>query len=116
MENSDMEERRKLERFELSAPARIQVEMNGERPEELNLATRDVSSAGAFLYSDTQIPKGTNVRVEFYITMDTMRRIVGEKGKVKVKVKGKVIRVDADGIAIRFDSKYKITALENNNH
>jgi c-di-GMP-binding flagellar brake protein YcgR len=116
MEESDMDERRKLERFDLNAPARIQVELESGRKEELNLTTKDVSSGGAFLYSEERVPEGANVKLEFLISMEALRSLVGEKGRVKVKVNGKVIRVDEDGIAIRFDSKYKITALDSNHY
>ncbi len=50
--------------------------------------------------------------MELLIALDKLPRLVGELGRAKIKVKGTVIRVDADGIAIRFESKYKITALE----
>ncbi len=110
-----MEERRRLERFSLSTPARIQIESYGVRQEKFDLVTRDVSSAGAFLYSTQQIPEGANVRTEFYITLDTLGKTLGEEGKAKVRVKGKVVRVDPDGIAIRFDSRFRITALADNN-
>ncbi len=111
MDASATEERRKLERFDLNAPARVQVELESGRKEELDLTTKDVSSAGAFLYSQERVPEGANLRLEFFISLDALNSLVGEKGRVKVRVNGKVIRVDSDGIAVRFDSKYKMTAL-----
>ena len=110
-----MEERRKLERFLLNTPAWIQIEANGIRQGKLDLVTRDVSSGGAFLYSHQQIPEGANVRTEFYITLDTLEKTLGEEGKAWVRVRGKVIRVDPDGVAIQFDNRYKITALIDKN-
>jgi len=114
-EQSDMEERRKLERFELHAPARILVELGEGKREELDLTTKDVSSGGAFIYSDQPLPEGATVKIELLISLTMLQKLAGEKGRAKVKVKGKVIRVDEDGAAIRFNSKYKITALENGN-
>ncbi len=111
---SDTEERRRLERFDLNAPARLLVELGSGRKEQLDLTTKDMSSAGAFLYSQEQIPEGVNVKLEFFISLETLHSLVGEKGRVKVKVNGKVIRVDTDGIAVRFDNKYKIMALDSN--
>jgi hypothetical protein len=111
VEDSDTDERRRLERFALNAPARVQVELESGRKEELELTTKDLSSDGAYLFSQDQVPQGTSVRLEFLISLDALHNFVGEKGRVKVKVNGKVIRVDSDGIAIRFDSKYKLTAL-----
>lgn len=110
-----MEERRKLERFELNTPARVLLESGRSKKDEYNLTTRDVSSAGAFLYSSQPLPEGASVKMEFLLSLDTLQKLAGDKCRAKVRVKGKVIRSDENGIAIRFESSYKITALENNN-
>jgi hypothetical protein len=107
-----MDERRKLERFDLRAPARIVVEDEGGRMDEFNLTTKDVSSDGAYLYTSQPLPEGATVRMEFLIALDTLRKLTSEKGKARVRVKGKVIRVDENGAAIRFESKYKITGVD----
>jgi hypothetical protein len=109
-----MEERRKLERFELNAPARVLLESGRCKKDEYNLTTRDVSSDGAFLYSTQPLPKGARVKMELLISLDALQKLEREKGRAKVRVKGKVVRSDWDGIAIRFESGYKITALEDN--
>lgn len=110
-----MEERRKLERFELNVPARVLTESAGKEKDEYDLTTRDLSSGGAFLFSSQPLPEGASVRMEFLISLDALEKLAGDKGRAKVRVKGQVIRSDSDGMAIRFDSKYKITALDNNN-
>lgn len=107
-----MEERRKLERFELNTPARIFVESAHHEKVTYELTTRDVSSAGAFLYSPQPLREGVSVRMEFLISLEALERIAGDEGRARVRVKGQVIRSDSNGIAIRFDSKYKITALD----
>lgn len=106
-----MEERRKLERFELITPAHVLIESAIHRREKYDLRTRDISSAGAFLISSQPIAEGTDVRMEFVLSLDMLQKLSGEKGRARVRVKGKVIRSDPDGIAIQFDSNYKITAL-----
>jgi hypothetical protein len=53
--------------------------------------------------------------MEFLIPLNALEKIAGDNGRAKVRVKGQVIRSCSDGIAIRFDSKYRITALENDN-
>lgn len=110
-----MEERRKLERFDLLTPVQILVETGANRRVTYHLTTRDVSSAGAYLFSPQPIPEGTNVKMELYLSLDTLQKVVGERGKAKVRVKGKVVRSDPAGIAIRFDSNYRITSLGSNN-
>ena len=111
-----MEERRKLERFELNAPAKVIVQTKGDTKEELHLTTKDVSSGGAFLFASQPLAEGASVKMEFLISLDMLQELAGEKKAAKIKVKGRVIRVDAEGIAIQFDNTYKITALENGNN
>jgi len=106
-----MDDRRKLERFGLSALARLLVE-SGDTKRRCSLTTRDVSSDGAFLYSSSPLPHGAKVRMEFDISLDAPDKMAGEKEKARVKVRGRVIRSDSNGVAIRFESRYKITALE----
>jgi hypothetical protein len=110
-----MEERRRLERFELNAPAKVIVQTKAGTKEALDLRTKDVSSGGAFLFSSQPLAAGASVKMELLISLDMLQKLAGEKKAAKIKVKGMVIRVDAEGVAIRFDSAYKISAIENGN-
>ena len=109
-----MEERRKLERFELTAPASVLIQSLSEKREHLELTTRDISSAGAFLFSSRLIPEGSCVKIELMIALDARHEVSGGNNRAKVRVKGKVLRSDSSGIAIRFDGNYKITSLATN--
>lgn len=112
-----MEERRTLQRFDLQAPTRVEVELEGGKRDVLSLATRDISSAGAFIATNQPLTAGMHVRLEMLLSLDMLKRFVGEGGKAKVRVKGKVIRSDSNGMAILFDSKYKILGGNGvNNH
>jgi hypothetical protein len=106
-----MAERRRLERFELKAPARVLVELDSSQRVELELLTKNLSSDGAYLISAEPLPEGASVRVELVLALDALRKIAGDKGQAKVRIRGRVIRVDGSGAAIRFASRYKITAL-----
>ena len=108
-----MAERRRLERFELTAPARLIVESEGREKAQLDLTTKDISSAGAYLYCAQPPVEGAMVKMELLISLDKLSKLAGSKGRAKIKVRGMVVRVDVDGIAIRFESKYNITALDN---
>jgi hypothetical protein len=113
MEKRAMAERRRLERFQLSAPARLIIESHGDENSRLNLTTKDVSSGGAFLYCAQPLGEGARVKMELRISRESLSRLVeGDKGTAKIEVKGEVVRVDPDGIAIRFESRYMITALD----
>jgi hypothetical protein len=105
-------ERRRLERFFLCAPARVLLPSRDRNRKEYNLTTRDLSSDGAFLYSSQPIPEGVKVDTELLIFPETLQKLAGGSGRVRVRVKGKVIRSDSKGIAVRFESGFKITALD----
>ena len=49
--------------------------------------------------------------MEFMLALDLPNKLPGEESRARVRVKGKIIRSDPDGIAVRFESKYKITSL-----
>jgi c-di-GMP-binding flagellar brake protein YcgR len=110
MNEVDMNERRKLERFELAGPARILLRV-GKSRSEISLTTRDVSSGGAFLFSSHAIPTGTDIKMEFMLALELSNKLIGEESRARVRVKGKIIRSDPTGIAVRFESNYKITSL-----
>ncbi len=104
------EERRRLERFDLQAPARIEIQVEPGRKDVVTLTTRDISSMGAFVRTAEPLEEGRSVKLELLLSMDLLRRFVGEKGKAKIRVRGTVVRADREGMAIAFDSRYKISA------
>jgi hypothetical protein len=110
-ENEKME-RRRLERFFLRAPARVLLPSREKKRKEYNLTTRDLSSDGAFLYSSQPIPEGAMVDTELLITPETLEKLTGGIGRLRVRVKGKVIRSDSNGFAVRFESSFKFMALD----
>jgi hypothetical protein len=111
-----MVEKRRLERFDLTAPARVTVEPKSGEKKHLNLTTKNISSSGAYLYCPQHFPKGSRVKMELLISVAALKKATGDNGRAKIKVQGSIIRVDPDGIVVRFESKYKITALESGYH
>jgi hypothetical protein len=104
-----MEDRRKLERFELRFPALVVVESQNGEEVVRDLTTKDVSADGAYLLSSSLLPEGALVRMEFMLAMNSISKSAKENGRARVRVTGRVIRVDDNGIAIRFGNRYKIT-------
>jgi hypothetical protein len=104
------EDRRRLQRFDLQASTLIEVQQEGGRHGVLSFITRDISSMGAFIETAQPLPEGAPVRLELMLPLDLPKRVVGEESRAKVKVRGKVIRAEEDGMAIQFDRKFKIVA------
>jgi c-di-GMP-binding flagellar brake protein YcgR len=102
-----MSERRSLLRFDIQAPAKIVFEREKGKRETVSLVTKDISSSGAFVVTQEPLSTGMSVKLELLLSLGALQRMVGEEGKAKVQVRGKVIRIDDSGMAIQFDSRYK---------
>jgi hypothetical protein len=104
------EDRRRLQRFDLQASTLIEVQQEGGRHGVMSFMTRDISCMGAFIETAQPLPEGAPVRLELMLPVELPKRVVGEESRAKVKVRGKVIRAEEDGMAIQFDRKFKIVA------
>jgi hypothetical protein len=101
-EDKKIHDRRILQRFNLRLEA-VLKELH-ERERALELYTRDISSDGAFFYTDSPLPVDSNVELTLFLPP-------GDPKKSKIKVDGKVIRTEPNGIAVRFDSRYTFTPV-----
>ena len=106
-----MGDRRHLERFNLSVPARLVVNNSRRMKEVYKTNTCNISSGGAFFKTNQTLPEGTKVELDFVIPVDRLQLTPGVSSFVKVT--GKVIRSDLEGIAICFDSNYEIMPFRN---
>ena len=104
------EERRKLERFDLKAPTKIEVPIEDGRKDVISLVTRDVSCMGAYLQTTQPLSEGLTVKLELLLSLDQLRKLSGAAGNARIKVRGKVIRSDPEGMAIAFDTRFHILA------
>jgi hypothetical protein len=96
-------ERRKLERFDLRLPAKIErlSLIKGMH----NLLTRNISSGGAFLETTKHLPENSRINVDLVVPTGVL-----------LKITGAVLRSEPSGIAVRFDNEYQLTPLQKNIH
>ena len=107
-----MQYKRKLERFGLKAPAQIiPIDSNREKS-TFDLVTSNICAGGAFFYTSYSIPEGTQVDVAVVLPLDKLEILKDSSKQVHLKISGKVVRTEADGIAVRFDKNYRISQLE----
>ena len=104
-----IEEKRKLERFALQAPTIVEAQRQSGSNVVLNLVTRDISSAGAFVPTTDPLEEGEFVRMEMFLSLETLRSILGTNSRVIVHVKGRVVRSDDLGMAIAFEGRHRIS-------
>ena len=103
-----MNERRKLERFDLRVPAKVKVVGQDQGEEPVHLMTKNICAGGAFFHTRDPLPRGAKVVID--LMLDRGLRD-GECIQAHIKVSGAVLRSDAAGMAICFDKSYKIVPL-----
>lgn len=101
-------ERRKLERFDLSIPAKIRFAVTGRKQEEIGLTTINICSGGAFFKTTQPLPVGTKVDVDLTLPLDTLKNIKDIKKKLSINVSGKVLHIEPTGMGVGFDAKYQL--------
>ena len=107
-----MENKRRIERYELDAPARIVMKADGHEMVVVDSETRDISAGGAFFRTDRDIAEGARISAEVVITIDKFKELTGADSRFKLKVSGTVVRCIAGGIAVRFDRNYEMVHTE----
>lgn len=103
-----MEEKRKLERFDLKVPARIEGVGNRRDKDILDLITSDICAGGAFFHTDQPLPEGTKVRIDLVLPLAGLRRLLSDYDHAHIKVTGTVLRKEPSGMAICFNRDYLI--------
>jgi len=96
-----------LERFELQAFATIEARVPGREAEVLYLQTRDISSGGAYFLGAALLPQGTRTRLHIHLPLHGVPAAQEEQG-AQLNISGTVLRSDQQGMAIRFDRKFKL--------
>jgi hypothetical protein len=105
-----MEERRKLERFDLTLPTTVEIldPKPGVSRTSFEYLTRDVSSGGAFLLTGHPLPIGTHVVADMVLKAENLRR---SSGYPQVKAFGYVIRTEVTGMAVCFNGRCRFAPL-----
>ncbi len=101
------EERRREERYPLATNALLQVYVE-DHVEQHEMSTRDISSGGAFFFTSRLLPIGAEVRVTLHLWIEGLRAI-GQQSNVRLDVGGRVVRSEADGIAVGFGKDYTLS-------
>jgi len=100
-----MAENRSLERFELGLEAFVSVSDDSDRPDSLAMQTRDISSSGVYLLTESPLPVGTKVKVDMILSLEELKKV---GGSALIKASGEVLRAESSGMAISFDRNSKI--------
>lgn len=102
--------KREMERFSLELPAKISVVGGKEESSSLEATTTDISAGGAFFHTDCPFPVGTEMHFDLVLSLDELKKLEGKRASIKLK--GAVVRVSEEGMAIAFNEKYEIAPLD----
>ena len=103
-----MEERRSLERFDLHIPATIELLITRQEKELIRLLTKNVCSGGAYFYTTKPLPESTPVKIDLVLPLDKLKTLKDKWKHALIKVTGKVLRSEPEGMAVCFDDDYQI--------
>jgi len=102
-------DKRKMDRYDLNVSAFVSPRTITEPGtwEGLKLKTKNICSGGAFLITDHPFQIDTKVEIDIRIALfDEASEKVKESD---VHVSGLVVRIDAAGMAVKFDKKFQIS-------
>ena len=103
-----MNEKRKVERFDLHVETMLQVKDEGLIDRNQRLVSRDISSDGVFLETSNPLPVGTEVDLNLLLSLNKLNSYLKNK-VVNISTSGKVIRIDEQGFAVQFDKQHKVS-------
>ncbi|PKN24501.1 MAG: hypothetical protein CVU64_22030 [Deltaproteobacteria bacterium HGW-Deltaproteobacteria-21] len=109
-----MMDKRKIERFDLKVPARIEGLGRRKNRDILDLMTSDLCSGGAFFYTNQSLPEGTKVKVDLLLPLGGLKKLISEYDHAYIEVTGTVIRREPRGMAVCFNKNYSIHPRKGN--
>lgn len=114
-------DKRIQKRFSLNLQARISYRHSEDQLPVIDTVAANISSGGAFLRTSHPFPMAAKVQVEFLVSFDDLKRLKFILSVESLKnLTGKhlwvsataiVIRREADGIGIIFDTDYQFTPM-----
>jgi c-di-GMP-binding flagellar brake protein YcgR len=104
-----MVERRRFERFQLSLPARMET-ITSQKKQVFEFETRDISAAGAFVYTSEPFSLGTRFGLELITRSSRIKELTGAQSLIESE--GSIVRSTDKGVAICFDKECQILTLK----
>lgn len=103
-------ENRKMERFSLDLAGLLSI--NGRSEDGVRkFQTVDICAGGALFHTTESVPLGAEISVDLILPLDRFKEIKTKRALIEVS--GKVIRKENNGVAVCFDSQYKISPIDN---
>jgi hypothetical protein len=115
-------ERREQKRFSLNLQAKISYRHIEDQPPVIDTVAANIGPGGAFLKTNHKFPMAAKIKVEFYLTVDDLKKlrfILSMESLKKLTGKniwvcatGIVIRQEEEGVGVIFDTDYQLTPMQ----
>ena len=102
-------ERRNNDRLLLEVPVMVTTRDEKGKEQSIELRTRNISSGGAFIKAAPPLEIGTDVKMDIILSFGT-DRFRKNKKMSHIDIGGSVIRTERDGMAVCFNTQYKISS------
>lgn len=99
-------ERRTQTRYPIVLPVKLTLAEKGKTIEE-PITTENVSSKGALIKTDQNLPLGTDVDLTLELPLDQLKQLDAEF--INLNITGQVIRQEKKGMVIEFDNHCQIS-------
>jgi hypothetical protein len=107
-----MDDKRKFERFNITAPTRIEILKPGENGGKILLETRDLSAGGIFIKTARLLPEGSPLKMEIFLHFPEPKTHTHPDDATVIVVSGHIIRSTDEGMAICFNDDYDISSTK----
>ena len=104
-------EKRKLERFDLKIPSKIESLSESSKTDVVELLTSNVCSGGAYFKTNQPLAVGTEIKIDLFLPLNKFKQVKSICEKVHINLSGIVLYSDPHGMGVCFDEKYKIRQL-----
>jgi len=117
------DEKRIQQRFTLNLQAKMTYSFDdSSNGESISTVAANISSSGAFLETDRQLPLSSRVNLEFILVFEDLKKLkvvasvdilrkLAQGKQVWVQATGVVIRQDPNGVAVIFDQNYQLSPM-----
>jgi len=98
-----MNEKRKFRRYDMQLPSHIYKLDGGQDEEHIASKTCNISSGGAFFFTNDAPAEGTKVKIELLLPIKNLYPSEGYTASI-VKSTGYVVRTETKGMAVAFET------------
>ena len=104
-------EKRKLQRFDLKIPSKIESLSQSSKTDVVELLTSNICSGGAYFKTNQPLAVGTEIKIDLFLPLNKFKQVKSICEKVQINLRGIVLYSDPHGMGVCFDENFKMRQL-----